>query len=53
MRNILLAHVAVLLGVFDFSFAQGKTMRLLDNETLQGVPFVQVANEKKRGFHFE
>ncbi len=50
MRNILLAHVAVLLGVFDFSFAQGKTMRLLDNETLQGVPFVQVANEKKEVF---
>jgi hemoglobin/transferrin/lactoferrin receptor protein len=50
MRNILLAHVAVLLGVFDFSFAQGKTMRLLDNETLQGVPFVKVANEKKEVF---
>ena len=50
MRNILLAHVAVLLGVFDFSFAQGKTMRLLDNETLQGVPFVQIMNEKKEVF---
>jgi len=50
MRNILLAHVAVLFGVFDFSFAQGKTMRFIDNETIQGVPFVQVANEKKEVF---
>lgn len=50
MRNILLAHVAVLLGVFNFSFAQGKTMRLIDNETLQGIPFVQIMNEKKEVF---
>ncbi|MFM8243226.1 MAG: TonB-dependent receptor plug domain-containing protein, partial [Crocinitomicaceae bacterium] len=50
MRNILLAHVAILLGIFNYSLAQGKTLRLLDNETLQGVPFVQVANEKKEVF---
>ncbi|MBM3419140.1 MAG: Plug domain-containing protein, partial [Bacteroidetes bacterium] len=50
MRNIHLAYLAIFMGVFDFSFAQGKTMRLIDNETLQGVPFVQVANEKKEVF---
>ena len=50
MRKILLAQVALLLGVFNFSFAQGKTMRLIDNETLQGIPFVQIMNEKKEVF---
>ena len=50
MRNILLTLMVIFLGVFNFLFAQGKTMRLIDNETLQGVPFVQVANEKKEVF---
>ncbi len=50
MRNLELALMALFMGVFNFSFAQGKTMRLIDNETLQGIPFVQVVNEKKEIF---